>query len=51
LGAFKKRVLRSIVEPKREEGAGSWRRLHNEELNDLYVLPNIIMVIKSRRMM
>jgi len=42
-------VLRSIFEPKREED-GSWRKLHNDELHSLYLSPNIIMVIKSRRM-
>jgi hypothetical protein len=36
--------------PKREEATGEWRRLHNKELNDLYSSPNIIWVIKSRRM-
>jgi hypothetical protein len=39
-----------ILGPKRDEATGEWRRLHNEELNDLYSLPNIIRVIKSRRM-
>jgi hypothetical protein len=43
-------VLRRIYGPKREEVAGSWRRLHIEELHNLYALPNIIRVIKSRRM-
>ena len=36
--------------PKRDEVTGEWRKLHNEELNDLYTLPNIVRVIKSRRM-
>jgi hypothetical protein len=36
--------------PKRDEAAGEWRRLHNEELNDLYSSPNIFRVVKSRRM-
>jgi hypothetical protein len=45
---FENRVLRSIFGPKREEVAGGWRRLHNEELHSLYVSPNIIRVIKSR---
>jgi hypothetical protein len=44
------RVLRRIFGPKREEVAGGWRRLHNEELHNLYMSPNIIKVIKSRRM-
>ena len=36
--------------PKRDEVTGEWRKLHNEELNDLYCSPNIVLVIKSRRM-
>jgi hypothetical protein len=44
------RVLRRIFGPKRDEMTGEWRRLCNEELNDLYLSPNIIWVIKSRRM-
>jgi hypothetical protein len=44
------RVLRRIFGPKREEVSGSWRRLHNEELHNLYASPNIIRAIKSRRM-
>jgi hypothetical protein len=47
---FKNRVLRRIFGPKRDEMTGEWRRLHNEELNDLYSSPNIIRVIKSIRM-
>jgi len=43
-------VLRRIFGPKRDEVTGEWRKLHNEELNDLYSFPNIIRVIKSRRM-
>jgi hypothetical protein len=46
---FENRVLRGIFGPKRDEATGKWRRLHNEELNDLYSSPNIIRVIKSRR--
>jgi hypothetical protein len=43
-------VLRGIFGLKRDEATGEWRRLHNEELNDLYSTPNIIRVIESRRM-
>ena len=43
-------VLRGIFGSKRDEVTGEWRRLHNEELNDLYSSPNIVRVIKSRRM-
>jgi hypothetical protein len=43
-------VLRRIFEHKREEVAGGWKRLYNEELRNLYASPNIIRVIKSRRM-
>jgi hypothetical protein len=50
LRAFENRVLRRIFGPKRDEVTGEWRRLHNEELNDLYSSPTIIRVIKSRRM-
>jgi hypothetical protein len=44
------RVLRRILGPKREEVAGDWRRLHNEELHNLCISPTIIRVMKSRRM-
>ena len=44
------RVLRGIFVPKREAVTGEWRKLHNEELNDLYCSPNIVRVIKWRRM-
>jgi hypothetical protein len=44
------RVLRRIFGPKRDEATGEWRSLHKEELNDLYSSPNILRVIKSRRM-
>jgi len=43
-------VLRGIFGPKRDEVTGEWRKLHNEELNDLYSLRNIFRVTKSRRM-
>jgi hypothetical protein len=43
-------VLRGIFWPERDEETGEWRKLHNEELNDLYSSPIIIRVIKSRRM-
>jgi hypothetical protein len=49
LRVFENRVLRRIFGPKRDEVTGEWRRLHNEELVDLYSSPNIISVIKSRR--
>jgi len=51
LRVFEKRVLRRrIFGPKRDEVTGEWRKLHNEELNDLYSSLNIIRVIKSKRM-
>jgi hypothetical protein len=51
LRVFEKSVLRRIFGPKRDEVTGEWRRLHNEELSDLYSSsPNIIRVIKPRRM-
>jgi len=50
LRGFENRVLRRIIGPKRDEVKGEWRKLHNEELNDLYSSPNFIGVIKSRKM-
>ena len=50
LKVFENKVLRRIFGPKRDEVTGDGRRLHNEELNDLYSSPNIVRVIKSRRM-
>ena len=50
LRVFKNRVLRRIFGPKRDKVTGEWRQLHNEDLNDLYTSPNIIQVIRSRRM-
>jgi hypothetical protein len=49
LKVFENRVLRRIFGPKREED-GSWRKLHNDEIHSLYSSPNIVRVIKSRRM-
>jgi hypothetical protein len=46
---FENRVLRRVFGPKRDEVTGEWRKLHNEELNDLYSLPNIVRVVKLRR--
>jgi hypothetical protein len=50
MSVFENRVLRRIFGSKRHELPGEWRKLHNEKLNYLYCLPNIIGVNKSRRM-
>jgi hypothetical protein len=50
LGVFENRVLRRIFIPKRDEVTGEWRKLHNEELHDLYSSPSIIRIINARRM-
>jgi hypothetical protein len=50
LRVFENRALRRVFGPRREEVTGEWRKLHNEELNDLYSLPNIVRVVKARRM-
>jgi hypothetical protein len=47
---FENRVWRRVFGPKRDEVTGEWRKLHNEEMNDLYSLPNILRVVKSKRM-
>jgi PAS domain-containing protein len=49
-GVFENRVLRRIFGPKRDEVTGEWRKLHNEQLHDLYSSPSIIRIIKARRM-
>jgi len=49
LKLFENRVLKRIFGPKRDEVTREWRKRRNEELNDLYSLPNIVRVIKSRR--
>ena len=50
LRVFENRVLRGVFGPKRDKVTGGWRKLHNEELSDLYSLSNIVRVVKSRRM-
>jgi len=50
LRVYKSRVLRRVFGPERDEVTGEWRKLHNEKLNNLYFLPNIVRVIKLRRM-
>ena len=49
-GVFENRVLRRVFGPKRDEVTGEWRKLHNEELRDLYSLLDIVRVVKLRRM-
>ena len=50
LRVFENRVLRRVFGPRRHGATGQWRKLHNEELNDLYSSPNIVRMIKSRRL-
>ena len=50
LRVFENRVLRRVFGSKRDEVTGEWRKLHNEELRDLYSLHNVVRVVKSRRM-
>jgi len=50
LRVFENRVLRRVFGPKRDKVTGKWRKLHTEELTDLYSLPNIVRVVKSRKM-
>ena len=50
LRVFENRVLRGIFGVKRDEVTGEWRKIYNEELNDLYCSPNIVQVINSRKM-
>jgi len=50
LRVFENRVLRRAFGPKRDEVTGEWKKLRNEELRDFYSLPNILRVVKSRRM-
>jgi hypothetical protein len=48
LRVFENRVLRRIFGSKRDQVTGEWRKLHNEELNDVYCTPNVVWVIKLR---
>jgi len=50
LRVFENRMLRRVLGPKTDEVTGEWTKLHNEELSDLYSLPNIVRVVKSRGM-
>jgi hypothetical protein len=47
---FKRPIRKRIFEPKRDEVTGEWRKLHTEELHDLYSSPSVIRIIKARRM-
>jgi hypothetical protein len=47
---FANRVLRRVFRPKRDEVTGEWRKLHTEELKEMYILPNIVRVVKSIEM-
>ena len=50
LRVLENRVLRKVFGPQRDKVTGEWRKVHNEELNDLYSLPNIVRVVNSKRM-
>jgi hypothetical protein len=50
LRVFENKVLKRVFGPKKDEMTGEWRKLHKKEVNDLYSLPNIARVVKSRRM-
>jgi hypothetical protein len=50
LGVFENRVLRRTIGPKRDKATGEWRKLHNEELHDLYSSTSIIRIMKARKM-
>jgi hypothetical protein len=50
LRVFEKSVLRTMFGPKRDEVTGGWRKLHNEELHNIYFSPSVIRMMKSRRM-
>jgi hypothetical protein len=50
LRVFENRVSRGVYGAKRDEVTGEWRKLHNEEINDIYCSPTFVQVIKSRRM-
>jgi hypothetical protein len=50
LGEFENKVLKMIFGPKRDEVTGEWRKLHDEEIRDLFSSPRIIRIMKSRRM-